>query len=870
MNIKKKFLTLSISHQIAIVFIILSVLCLLYNLAFFSLYTNIILNIRLSRRREYYYNKYEKIILGEIEFQTFLLHQYEQLIKFFNTQIYYYYKSKNDLYDLLIEYNKDLIKNYEDINKKNFNQKSYNDTYYILSFSKDNYINSKEYYFLASTYLPLHNKLALFRKFRIPYIGNEIQIINEYLFVNLEEFYLYSTNFSRIAEIEEDSRGNYSEYYENLIDSYVRKYKIHFEQFKKGKLDFINLFYEDIYYIFENYINETYISKNYKNNTKNYLYNVSFYFNFIDYDTGKTFLTDNGSKKSANLLQQNSIISDYLNMIFFLIQNSLNINVIPVYTDNSTIMSVDLCYSFLYKQMVFLNLTSETNIFSEDMLNEIYTNKLKKGESNIGDCILDEKYNFITGQTAYNILNIKFNKFFSIKNVREISLFKLSDTDLGKDYLCIKYTFPDIPSFLGFKPYFFNSDQLNLYCFKQFYTPKFYESNLADFINNVKFFIGNLLFYIWIIFIFYIILRLKKLFKEIVEPINNLIEVIEHLDVKEENMLKYEPDDSINELFKLCNNLLLGKYKQKIIHETELDKNLDQNENNNNDYFNLNINRKLIEEMIENKNEYNINRDEISTFDVNETSNNQKYKNSDNQLKKTLRKTLFNNEMSNSNNDKLDLINKIKRRIKKTQSLDQTIELCNKKRSLDVNLLKNTQIFAENYNENDEDIIEMEILLNYKQLYEITDLTINYDLKDDQKFTSKNSKLLYKSYKRGHSKYFKDKIASVLTLGKSSSGNFKDDLISKRETKIRIEDFDKSVLTTYDNKDMLFLWYKEAKYFNDEEFLQNNHNKELNNLCNINLGLDNSQINDRKKIDNTIYNSKTDKKDIFRKPTKNK
>ena len=238
--------------------------------------------------------------------------------------------------------------------------------------------------------------------------------------------------------------------------------------------------------------------------------------------------------------------------------------------------------------MVFLNLTSETNIFSEDMLNEIYTNKLKKGESNIGDCILDEKYNFITGQTAYNILNIKFNKFFSIKNVREISLFKLSDTDLGKDYLCIKYTFPDIPSFLGFKPYFFNSDQLNLYCFKQFYTPKFYESNLADFINNVKFFIGNLLFYIWIIFIFYIILRLKKLFKEIVEPINNLIEVIEHLDVKEENMLKYEPDDSINELFKLCNNLLLGKYKQKIIHETELDKNLDQNENNNNDYFKIN------------------------------------------------------------------------------------------------------------------------------------------------------------------------------------------------------------------------------------------------------------------------------------------
>ena len=80
------------------------------------------------------------------------------------------------------------------------------------------------------------------------------------------------------------------------------------------------------------------------------------------------------------------------------------------------------------------------------------------------------------------------------------------------------------------------------------------------------------------------------------------------LEIKED-MLKYEPDDSINELFKLCNDLLLGKYKQKLMHDSEVERiDIDQNDNskNLNDINNLKINRKLIEEMVENKNEYNI------------------------------------------------------------------------------------------------------------------------------------------------------------------------------------------------------------------------------------------------------------------------
>ena len=115
--------------------------------------------------------------------------------------------------------------------------------------------------------------------------------------------------------------------------------------------------------------------------------------------------------------------------------------------------------------MIFLNLTHKKNIFVKEKLDQIYS-KLNKSELNIGDCILDKKYNFNTKQNAYDILNIKFDKFYSIKNSREYSMMKISDTILGNNLLCIKYTFPDYDSILNFKPDFFTrvlADTLRCY-----------------------------------------------------------------------------------------------------------------------------------------------------------------------------------------------------------------------------------------------------------------------------------------------------------------------------------------------------------------------------------------------------------------------
>ena len=194
--------------------------------------------------------------------------------------------------------------------------------------------------------------------------------------------------------------------------------------------------------------------------------------------------------------------------------------------------------------------------------------------------------------------------------------------------------------------------------------------------------------------------------------------------------------------------------------------------------------------------------------------------------------------------------------------------MLNKKMSLDVNIINNIDNNISLYNQN-EDFLEIEILVNYKHLYDIVDLTFNYELKYDNKFISKNSKLLYKSNIYNYIKYHKSKSISKLSQQKDKKQESNKKEI-KGNTKIRIEDFDKSVITTYETKDMLFLWYKEAKFYHGVEFLQNNHNKELNNLCNLNIINENKRLSNTRAINNNINitSSKSKKIQMLRKTLK--
>jgi len=842
MNFKQKLLTLSIKYQISILIILLSILCLLFVLGLFHLYTNIIINMQKRKRKEYFYRRYKELIDSKIRFQTFLLYQYEQLIKGFNSQIYYYGLSKNDLYDTMINYKDDLIKNYEETTEEDYDPDLPDDEklYYLYSFSDDIYMNSKVYYSLANTHSSIDNQLKGIRNFRITYLGSNTRIINEYTFVPLSQGSIYSVNRTRIKEVEELSKGNFVQYYDDLINEYVNKYKNFMNDFKKGELPFMDIFFKDKYYIFANYVNETYLRDVYRNDVNEYINNISYHFHFINYSSKKIFFTDNGDQNKVTFIEENSIIPYYLYFIFTQIQKSLDINTIPMFFENNTILSTNLCYSFLYKQIMLINSMSVKDVFDEEKINSIY-NSLKKGVSNIGDCILDKKYNYDTKQNAYDVLNVKFNKYYSMKNRREFSLFKLSDTILSENFFCLKYSFPDFSSILNFKPTFFTLDQINLYSFSTFYEPVRYYGNVQTFYSNVEYLIVLCLLYLWILIFFYLVWRAKKLFVEVIEPINNLTNMINKLDVKEDNVLKYEPDDNINELFKLCNDLLLGKYKQKILHDNEINTEKVENNKSLSNFNNLKINRRLIEEMMENKNEYNLQGDEIITFKINDYLNQRKIVIKNNMNQNQYKNYDLRRSAMLKNNPNESNYNNIQEKIKKTATIEQAINALEKKMTFEVNNTNNFESLMPIV-QSEENIIERQMLLNYKDLYFIEELLFHYDYKSEGKFVSRHNKLLYKNNLGNYNKFLKLRTKNKISVGKpiNKEENNDESSINEKErksasVKIRIEDFDKSVLSTYETRNLLFLWYEQAKYFKGIEFLQNNHVKELNDLCNFNF-----------------------------------
>ncbi len=836
MGVKKTFLTLSIRHQITIYIIVTSITCLLSLLTLFSIYSQIILNMQSRKRNEYYFEKYKEIIDAEVKFQSFILYLYEQIIKVFNSQLYYY-NSNNDIVDILSDqFQNEYVQYYDYPEKPKVGD---NNTFYLLNFSNDVPNNYQVRMYLNSIYPSLNNKLNVITNFSLSFFGRNKSLINDYNFILLEKKNAYSINWTQIQKIRQYP---FSEHYNGLIDIYVNKYSNYMNDFKIGELDFMDIFFENKYALFTNYINDNYIKNNFNGNRREYLNSISSNFQFIDYSNGDTFITDSGNKDKAQSIEQNTIITEYINFIFSIIQNISDINVIPIFPENNTIMSENLCYFFLYKQLIIQNITSEKNLFEEAKIKKIINN-IQKGKSDISACILNEKYDYDISQNIQKILNIKFDKFYSKKNTREFSLFKLSNSLIGKEYYCAKYTFPDFTSILNFKPTFFTLDQLNLYCFKTFYQPRYYYENMLAIFYNRQYFTILLLFYLWLLVCLYMFLQLNKLLDEIIDPINKLSEALSRMEIKKDNIITYEPDDSINELFKLCHDLFLGNYRQKRVHDTDIEKsNYDQNEGNkniNNFSGNLKINRKLIEEMVENKNDINFKEGEIKSFNINNVHISNLGNNNKQQIKEK-RKSIFLKKPNFHNNIRMNII---QNNIKKTNSITKALNVFSKKKSLDVNLFKTD--YLKSAERSKEDILETEILLNYKVLYDITDFTFNYDIKYNNKFISKNSNLLYnKTLNRGNRHRWS--LSKIKVKGSPEDVKAKND--TSFDEKLSLKEFDKSVMQEFETQDIFFLWYKEAKLYRGEQFLQTNHIKELNNLCNL--------IGNENKKTNTNFNNK--------------
>ena len=827
MNFKRQFLSLSIKHQISIVITIICICSLLLILALFSLYGNIILSIRSRARQEYFHERYKLIFDSQVDFQNFLLFQYEQLLKQFNEEFYYYSISLNDFNESFF-YDKEIPMKIIDYNNEEKQENTKVAQYYQLNY--DDKSETCEIFNFTKNYVFLHNHLETIQNLRILYLGidgNNFKILEDYLFASLICKFLLSHSRSRIEDLRNKSDNDYDRFLDSIIKKHYGTIKNFLDGYKTGELTLMDVLFPNKIDIFQDYIKLNIT----EDNITDYIENVSHHFTYVDYLTQNTFSIDN----RHHLIQEYKFLSDYFDVLFVRIQNFINLNTIPVYKENNTIYSKDLCFAFLYKQIVLLNISEDVD-FSMDRIRQIYDN-LKVGETNIADCILSEKYDLNIDENIKTFLkNKEFDNYYSLKGRRDAALFKLSQSTLGKRFLGMKYTFPDYSSIFDFNPSFMTLEQLNLYCFSSFHESTQFIINMKNFYTNCQYLMILLIFYLWILIYIYLTIKLKKIYREVIKPINDLNDMISQLDVKEENQLKYEADESINELFKLCNELLLGKYKKKLLHESELEIEK-MNKDKNNNFNNLKIDRKIIEEMIENKNKYNNVENDIFLLKTSQekTKNTKTFT----REKKKLNTVLNKPQNMNILNENKELFN-----------LDEDNifpEDRNKKMSANDALLLNKyeDLFLNNDElskmENEENILEMKSALNYKNLYEIVDLVFNYDMEYGRNFIPRKSKLLYKENIKNYNRLRKGKNRKASSLMIKEEDKSKAETLDKAsafneirdDANVKLEDFDKSVVNAFETKNLLFIWYEEAKYFNNVEFLQQDHDKELKQLCKV-------------------------------------
>lgn len=171
--------------------------------------------------------------------------------------------------------------------------------------------------------------------------------------------------------------------------------------------------------------------------------------------------------------------------------------------------------------------------------------------------------------------------------------------------------------------------------------------------------------------------------------------------------------------------------------------------------------------------------------------------------------------------------------------------------------------------EKDDNYLEIKSAMNYKFLYEIVDLVYNYDIEFGRNFIPKKNKLLYKENIRTFNKFKKGKNKKNLNSYKEEEKSDTIDKIStfneiKDDGNVKLEDFDKSVVNAYGTKNLLFIWYEEAKLVNNVEFLQQDHDKELKDLCKIifnsnteNKTIEQNQSNNTRKINFKESRNKT-------------
>ena len=649
----QKFLTISLNYQISLAILLILILYILLITGFIACTIRIFKNTILKNNKFYFYSIFQEIFESTILFYNSCLIQYEELVKYFDEQTVLYLSSLTLLYDNIANVKYDnIVKNF--LNEKKFenyiNYSTAENTIYL--YCENDMMYQKLSNVIEINSISSLNILYSINNFRIPYYGN-INILNNYFFALPRNKSYFSINITRIKEAYDLSNNNINDYLQKKSNINYNIYKYIFEIYRESKLSMYDIIFSSKIYIFDNYIKLFEKGEN-ELTIENYLKNQSYYFQNFNYGTGEVFMNDNDYLELSKCISVNTIINNYIDYFFFeLMTKHDDVINVPVYSNNNTIYSKNLCYALLLKQIRKLNNTMDiNNIFNEEKLEEIY-NSLIKGSSTIEDCILDKYYTHKKLNKIGNLLKNNFYKLYELENNNRQTLFKLIENDEDSYYYLMEHSHPSYTALNLFDPRYFPLNQINIYSFISA-TPAIRSYNRNKYmLDSFEYLVFLTLMFLWVSLVFIIIFIMYKVKYLVIKPILELKDILNSKEINDESNFGYKYDDDINEFFNSC-KLLLSSNKEgnsndfkssETFINTMINNQKNKDDNLNNKNNNMILNLKMINSLIDSQKKQESTNGTIIEWNWKKIYSQQKYNQQNNLIeennyprKKSLRK----------------------------------------------------------------------------------------------------------------------------------------------------------------------------------------------------------------------------------------
>ena len=622
MSLLSRFLTLSIRDQVCFTIVILTVFSFLVIICLPCSFSYQILREDYKQKKRFFYNEYKEYIEAAFYYQGYNLLKYEEIIKRMLKEAFKYSIREDDF-----EYKTDFQEKYNDqfpvrdlfYNETN-DDENRNDILYYHCWNEDKVQCQTIKENLINKYESLYSLIFstdVYNRFRLPEI--DFPIVDKAFGVNINESFMFSFDKTimmnnLVIDFEKDCSSIIDFMARNLEDYANDKFFMYDQLYEKAEMEVDSYsvkFLLDLY--------ETPEEK--KQAIYDHAKEVSGYYSSIQFTNDKSRVLSYNNLADVFYYLEIYLIPEFLLSIHQSLSNDLNIDFIPLYSHNNTIIFPDICIFFMMRQT--------HDIFTQEKINELL-NKLIKGNSTIRDCFWD-KDNYEEQKKMKEIFEEVGAHFLDVSNKINQGIFKL---DNGEALYFMKYSFPNFNLLKNFQSDHLILDQLNFLLLAPFKEPVEYSDYIWTQHKNLFYLIVILILYIWLICFAINMLIFCKVIKQITEPIYKLQEAIESNNIKDENVFKYEYDDIINELFITCKELLTrqvdtrnsNKYTSQFnILTSGNDKNdvIDKNKYEKNLIINNDIMNQLINEH-QNMDDLSGNIDVNSELDIDLEYNNEK------------------------------------------------------------------------------------------------------------------------------------------------------------------------------------------------------------------------------------------------------